>query len=223
LQDSLHKCMDKNNQDVFDRISGNMPEHLRENLTKEVVDTTEEDMAREALKMDISPRARRELKNRIEDGSFRTSETVENEEVIAEIDAYNERSVREAIARGDLPDPKDDPFIAQRNRRLAEKDGSPTQYALKVEMLKAAADIKPLRDLVLVHPEPEEHNSHGIFVVSNKKATNETAQILKTGPDVKTVKAGDRILINRYSFDTFTTDKVTFRIGKESDIIAIHD
>lgn len=98
------------------RITRGVPRHLERSLTKEVIDTEEEDRAREMLKSpDIDPRARRKIERMIKAGKFRTSEVVVDEEVATQIERYHETEVAKAIRSGKLPDPRSDPFTKRRS------------------------------------------------------------------------------------------------------------
>lgn len=114
--------MDAQTQRELNRIQAGVPEHLAKNITKTIVDTSEEDVARDALKRkDLSPEARREIAAGLARGAFRSEEVVENEEAIREIDRYNTEKVKAAIRDGRLKDPKDDKFIKEREYRMRHR------------------------------------------------------------------------------------------------------
>lgn len=111
--------MDANTRRTLNRISRGVPAHLARNTVKTTVDTSQEEIAREALKRDdLTAFEKDNIRKLIEKGAFRTVETGVNEEVVKEIDRYNTRAVEAARRRGELKDPNDDPFIRRRNARL---------------------------------------------------------------------------------------------------------
>jgi len=113
--------MDPNTLKVLQRISANVPKHLQDNLTKLVIDTSEEDVARAALSEPyISKKKKLKIQEYLNAGKFRREETVINEETVKEIDAYYETEINKAIASGEIPDPKNDPFIKERAKRMEE-------------------------------------------------------------------------------------------------------
>lgn len=110
--------MDEKTKAVLNRISQNVPDHLKSNLTKTVIDTSEEEVARRALAADfISLAKKKKIKKILDAGGFRRAENVINEEVVKEIDQYYDQEIKKAIAAGQIPDPKDDPFIQERRKR----------------------------------------------------------------------------------------------------------
>jgi len=110
--------LDRKTQATLKSITRHIPPHLALNLTREEVDTSQEDAAKEALKsVDIPLSTRRHIKRMLDAGKFRTSETVVDETVVAQIDDYHTRAIQQAISSGRLPDPKKDPFIRERSWR----------------------------------------------------------------------------------------------------------
>lgn len=112
--------MDKKDKHILDKITGGIPARLARNLMREEIDTSEEDLARAALRSkDIPESKRRKVAEMLEKGAFRRSETVINEKTVAELDKYHERAIAKARAQGLLKDPAKDPWIVARNKRLA--------------------------------------------------------------------------------------------------------
>ena len=81
--------------------------------------------------------------------------------------------------------------------------------------------LKPLRDIVLVKADPaEEKTKSGIFIVQEWKSLPPTGTVLAIGPDVKTVKVGDRVQFERYASVILPEDE---RLCQESHIYGILD
>lgn len=114
--------MDEKTQRELRRITANVPEKLAQNVTKVVVDTSEEDVAREALKnKNLSPEARRTIAEGLARGAFRSEDIVENADVVKEIDRYHTAQVKAAIRDGRLADPRNDKFIKEREYRMRHR------------------------------------------------------------------------------------------------------
>ena len=113
--------MDPNTLKVLKRISANVPQHLQDHLTKVVIDASEEDVARAALSAEfISKKKKKQIQEYLNAGKFRHEETVVNDEVVKEIDAYYDIEIKKAIASGEIPDPANDPFLQERKKRMEE-------------------------------------------------------------------------------------------------------
>lgn len=56
----------------------------------------------------------------------------------------------------------------------------------------------------------------GDLDVSSKKTTREFAEVLAVGPDVKTVKRGDKILVKAWAVDCITHDKKEYFFVSEN-------
>lgn len=112
--------MDERTREILRKITAGVPKNLARNVTKQVIDTSREEMAKEALKWNI-PRAEKEkLAKLIDKGAFRDVYTVENKDVTRKIEEYHEREIAQAIQRGALADPRKDPFLREREKRLRD-------------------------------------------------------------------------------------------------------
>lgn len=83
-----------------------------------------------------------------------------------------------------------------------------------------ATQIKPLADRVLaVREEAQKKTAGGLYLPDT--ATEKTAvfEVKAVGPDVKTLKEGDRILYNGYTSE-FKIDGTDYLIIKEEDVLA---
>lgn len=144
--------MDRKTQHILGKISSSIPRHLARNTTKVLVDTTEEEKARIALKSpDISKAKKNRLARLLERGAFRRSQEVVNDEVVEQIDQYNTRAVARARRSGKLKDPMTDPFYRKRMlraKRIAEGLETPTKQKpySEAELNKARQLLKPSKD-----------------------------------------------------------------------------
>ena len=80
--------------------------------------------------------------------------------------------------------------------------------------------IKPLADRVVAKKDAAvEQTASGILLGEAKEKQN-TAIIESVGPDVKTVKKGDKIFYKEYSTTEVKLDGVEYIIVKEEDVLA---
>ncbi|MBR3163867.1 co-chaperone GroES [Candidatus Saccharibacteria bacterium] len=80
--------------------------------------------------------------------------------------------------------------------------------------------IKPLADRVVAKKEAAlDKTASGILLGEAKEKPN-TAVVESVGPDVKTVKKGDRILYREYSATEVKLESSEYLIVKEEDILA---
>ena len=90
--------------------------------------------------------------------------------------------------------------------------------------------LKPLADrVVLKQKEAEEKTKSGIYLASSAQEKPEMYEVVEVGPGgmvdgnevVMTVKAGDTVLVGKYSGTKVKVDEVEITIVKQSDILAI--
>jgi chaperonin GroES len=83
-----------------------------------------------------------------------------------------------------------------------------------------STSIKPLADrVVAVREKAAEKTASGLYLPDNAKEKVSIFTVQAVGPDVKTVKKGDRILYNGYANEiTFNNEDIL--IVKEEDILA---
>lgn len=80
--------------------------------------------------------------------------------------------------------------------------------------------LKPLQDRVVALKErPMETTKSGILLGEAKEAPA-YAVVESIGPDVKTVKAGDKIVYKNYSTTDIKLDDKDYIILKEEDVLA---
>lgn len=80
--------------------------------------------------------------------------------------------------------------------------------------------IKPLADrVVAVRQEAQTKTASGLYLPDNAKEKPVLAEVIATGPDVKGIKVGDRILYKEYSTTEIKIDSTEYLIVKEEDIL----
>ncbi len=81
--------------------------------------------------------------------------------------------------------------------------------------------ISPLADrVVAVKEKAEEKTSSGLYLPENAKEKPVVAKVEAVGPDVKTVKTGDRIVYKEYSTTELRVGDEEYLIVKEEDVLA---
>ena len=90
--------------------------------------------------------------------------------------------------------------------------------------------LKPLADrVVLKQNEAEERTASGIFLTSSAQEKPEVYEVVEVGPggmvdgkEVKMiVKAGEKVLVGKYSGSKVKLDEQEYTIVRQSDILAI--
>ncbi len=81
--------------------------------------------------------------------------------------------------------------------------------------------ITPLSDrVVAVREEAKTQTASGLYLPDSSKEKPVVAVVQAVGPEVKYVKAGDRIVYKEYSTTDLKIDDTTFLIVREEDILA---
>ncbi len=81
--------------------------------------------------------------------------------------------------------------------------------------------IKPLADrVVAVREVAATKTASGIFLPDNAKEKPVLAKVVATGPDVKGVNVGDKIVYKEYSTTELKIDGTEYLIVKEEDVLA---
>ena len=90
--------------------------------------------------------------------------------------------------------------------------------------------LKPLADrVVLKQNAAEERTSSGIFLTASAQEKPEVYEVVEVGPggmvdgnEVKMiVKAGEKVLVGKYSGTKVKVDEVEYTIVRQSDILAV--
>ena len=83
--------------------------------------------------------------------------------------------------------------------------------------------IKPLTDKVVAKLEqPQEKTKSGILL-GEAKEKQAYAVVESVGPDVKTVKKGDKIIYKEFSTTNVKVDETDYIIVKEEDILGVYN
>ncbi len=81
--------------------------------------------------------------------------------------------------------------------------------------------ITPLADrVVAVREAVKTQTASGIYLPESSKEKPVIAEVRAVGPDVKAVKAGDKIIYKEYSTTELTIDGTEYLIVREEDILA---
>lgn len=81
--------------------------------------------------------------------------------------------------------------------------------------------LKPLQDrVVAIKEEPQKMTKSGILLGDAKESPS-YAVVESVGPEVKNVKAGDKIVYKQYSTTDVEIDEKKYIILKEEDVLAI--
>lgn len=81
--------------------------------------------------------------------------------------------------------------------------------------------IKPLADrVVAVREEKPTKTASGLYLPDNAKEKPVMAKVKAVGPDVKTLKVGDRIIYKEYSTTELKIDGTEYLLVKEEDVLA---
>lgn len=87
---------------------------------------------------------------------------------------------------------------------------------------KTAVKFKPLKDRVFVSYSGEiEKTSGGLYIPDAAKEKPQKGKIEAIGSEVKSVKAGDTILFDKYSGSKISFENTEYLILKEEDILGI--
>ena len=81
--------------------------------------------------------------------------------------------------------------------------------------------LKPLKDRVIAKiDKPAEKTASGLLLPSDSKEKPSFAVVTAVGPDVKSIKKGDKILYKEYSTTSVKVDDEDYLILDEKDILA---
>ena len=81
--------------------------------------------------------------------------------------------------------------------------------------------IKPLADrVVAVREKAQEMTASGLYLPTAAKEKPVLAKVEAVGPDVKSLKKGDRIVYKEYSTTELKIDSTEYLIVKEEDVLA---
>jgi chaperonin GroES len=84
-----------------------------------------------------------------------------------------------------------------------------------------SSPIKPLANrVVAIREEAQTKTASGIYLPDTAKEKPVIAVVKAVGPDVKTLKIGDRIVYKEYATTDLKIDGKDFLIVKEEDVLA---
>ena len=82
--------------------------------------------------------------------------------------------------------------------------------------------LKPTADnLVLKQTEAEETTSSGIILATTAKEKPAIYEVMSAGPDVKDIKAGDKVVVGNFTGSEIKLDGVDYKFVKLEDVLAI--
>ncbi len=84
-----------------------------------------------------------------------------------------------------------------------------------------SAPLKPLGDrVVAVKEEPKSKTASGLYLPDSAKEKSSSAVVKAVGPEVKSLKVGDKIVYKEYSTTELKIDGTEYMIIKEEDVLA---
>lgn len=84
-----------------------------------------------------------------------------------------------------------------------------------------SSPLSPLADrVVAVKEAAQTKTASGLFLPDNAKEKSQVAVVDVVGPDVKSLKKGDRIVYKEYSVTELKVSGVEYLIVKEEDVLA---
>ena len=82
--------------------------------------------------------------------------------------------------------------------------------------------LKPMADNILLkQTEAEETTTSGIILATTNKETPSIYEVMSAGPDVKQIKAGDKVVVGQFTGSEIKMDGVDYRFVKLEDVLAI--
>ena len=82
--------------------------------------------------------------------------------------------------------------------------------------------LKPTADnLVLKQNEAEETTSSGIILATTTKEKPAIYEVMSAGPDVKDIKAGDKVVVGKFVGSEIKLDGVEYKFVKQDDVLAV--
>lgn len=89
---------------------------------------------------------------------------------------------------------------------------------------KGVLVFKPLKDRVFVsYSEESDKSAGGIYIPDSAKEKPQKGKVESIGLEVKSVKAGDLVLFDKYAGSKIILDEKEYLIIKEEDILGIFE
>ena len=82
--------------------------------------------------------------------------------------------------------------------------------------------LKPTADnLVLKATEAQETTASGIILATTNKEKPAIYEVMSAGPDVKEIKAGDKVVVGKFTGNEIKLDGVEYKFVKLEDVLAV--
>ena len=82
--------------------------------------------------------------------------------------------------------------------------------------------LRPMADNILLkQTEAEETTSFGIILATANKEKPAIFEVMSAGPDVKEIKAGDKVVVSKFVGNEIKLDGVEYKFVKLEDVLAI--
>lgn len=86
---------------------------------------------------------------------------------------------------------------------------------------KNQTPINPLADrIVATREQAQSQTASGLYLPDSAKEKPVTANVVAVGPDVKTLKVGDKVIYKEYTTTELKIGSVEYIIVKEEDVLA---
>ena len=82
--------------------------------------------------------------------------------------------------------------------------------------------LKPMADNILLkQTEAEETTTSGIILATTTKEKPAIYEVVSAGPDVKDIKAGDKVVVGKFTGNEIKLDGEEYKFVKLEDVLAI--
>jgi len=82
--------------------------------------------------------------------------------------------------------------------------------------------LRPMADNILLkQTEAEETTSSGIILATTTKEKPAIFEVMSAGPEVKEIKAGDKVVVSKFVGSEIKLDGVEYKFVKLEDVLAI--
>ena len=82
--------------------------------------------------------------------------------------------------------------------------------------------LKPTADNILLkQTEAEETTTSGIILATTTKEKPAIYEVMSAGPDVKDIKAGDKVVVGKFTGNEIKLDGEEYKFVKLEDVLAI--
>ena len=82
--------------------------------------------------------------------------------------------------------------------------------------------LKPMADNILLkQTEAEETTTSGIILATTNKEKPAIFEVMSAGPDVKDIKAGDKVVVGNFIGSDIKLDGVDYKFVKLEDVLAV--